>query len=206
MVGQSAAIPISVVLFSSSRTVTVYRNFRTRKALFAPTDMGHLLEPGVEIHLASIRPNGAPLFQLTNGAAYVYNKDTQVFEEVCSLRFARFSSLWTRTRASTTAQRNIIAHLETTLNALRPDIAEAAQSVVAAKPRWFNDATELGHLEMRIQACATLHSPNEFKTFLMAYARKIAEEGYKNKAEQVIKDLHGPVTLCVCKEECADSN
>jgi protein HIRA/HIR1 len=163
--------------------------------LFTPTSLGHILGVDLKIHLATVRPNGTPLLQLSNGLAYAYNKDTQAFEEVCSLRFAQYSSLWTRTRASTTVQKSIVAYLETSLNTLRPDIvADTHSAMIKANTPWFNDATELGHLEMRLQACTTLHSPNEYKTFLAAYSRKIAEEGYKNKAEQLVRDLYGPVS------------
>lgn len=167
-----------------------------KKAVFAPADMGHIMDNDIAIHSASIRPNGTPLIQLTNGEAYVYNTETLVFELVCSLWHAEHSTYWTRTRASSSNPKNIVAHLEITLNTLRPDIVAAAEAAGAkAKPRWFDDAIPLGHLESRLNACALLHSPNEYKTFLSMYAKKIADEGYRNKAEQVARDLYGPISL-----------
>jgi len=175
----------------------------SRRAAFAPTDMTHLLDTDISIHSTSIRPNGTPLIQLTNGEAYAYNVESQVFESVCSLWHAEHSSYWTRTRASSSNPKNIVAYLETALNTLRPDIVAAAETAGAkVKPRWFDDAIPLGHLETRLQACALLNSPNEYKTFLTSYAKKIAEEGYKNKAEQLARDLYGPISLLVVTKRC----
>jgi hypothetical protein len=33
----------------------------------------------------------------------------------------------------------------------------------------------------------------EYKQILLVYAKKLADEGFRNKAEELIKDLFGPV-------------
>jgi hypothetical protein len=33
----------------------------------------------------------------------------------------------------------------------------------------------------------------EYKQILLVYAKKIADEGFRNKAEELIKDLFGPI-------------
>jgi protein HIRA/HIR1 len=178
------------------------RNMMTRKALFAPVSMLQLVQSGIEggtenetIHQASIRSNGTPLIQLSSGAAYAYDIELQVFVEICSTWWAEHSPYWTRTRASNVSSKNVIAYLETSLNTLRPDIVAAAEAAGGrTKPKWWDDAIPLGHLETRLHACTLLHSPSEYKTFLTTYIRKIADEGYKNKAEQLARDLYGPVT------------
>jgi len=38
-----------------------------------------------------------------------------------------------------------------------------------------------------------LDSPGEYKQALLLYAKKVADEGFRGKAEEVIKDLFGPV-------------
>jgi hypothetical protein len=37
----------------------------------------------------------------------------------------------------------------------------------------------------------------EYKQILLVYAKKIADEGFRNKAEELIKDLFGPIYWCV---------
>jgi len=51
----------------------------------------------------------------------------------------------------------------------------------------------LGHLETRLHASRLLDSPAEYKQTLQLYARKIADEGFRAKAEELIKELSGPI-------------
>lgn len=61
----------------------------------------------------------------------------------------------------------------------------------------FETAAALRHLEMRMNAAVLLDSPTEYKQFLQQYARKLAEEGIRNQAEDLIRCLLGPIYLCV---------
>lgn len=54
-------------------------------------------------------------------------------------------------------------------------------------------AMSLAHLEVRMKAAVTLDSPTEYRTFLVAYAKKLAEESIRNKAEELLKELMGPI-------------
>jgi protein HIRA/HIR1 len=51
----------------------------------------------------------------------------------------------------------------------------------------------LGHLEVRMRAAVLLDSAAEYKSFLLMYAKKIADEGYKSKGEELVRELYGPV-------------
>jgi protein HIRA/HIR1 len=51
----------------------------------------------------------------------------------------------------------------------------------------------LGHLETKLHAALVLDSPHEYKQVLLVYAKKVADEGFRAKAEELIKDLFGPV-------------
>ena len=54
-------------------------------------------------------------------------------------------------------------------------------------------AISLAHLETRIKAAVQLDSPAEYRTFLLAYARKLSDEGIRNKAEELLRELIGPI-------------
>ena len=54
-------------------------------------------------------------------------------------------------------------------------------------------ALTLGHLESRMTAAVLLDSLIEYKTFLSLYAKKLAEEAFRGKAEELVKELLGPV-------------
>ncbi|GAA5862936.1 hypothetical protein JCM8547_003626 [Rhodosporidiobolus lusitaniae] len=57
----------------------------------------------------------------------------------------------------------------------------------------YRTATTLAHLETRLQAAERLDSPAEYKVFLSQYARRLAEEGLRSKAEELVRELLGPV-------------
>ena len=51
----------------------------------------------------------------------------------------------------------------------------------------------LGHLETKLHSTKLLESPVEYKQALLLYAKKIADEGFRAKGEELIKELFGPV-------------
>ncbi|KAJ7717923.1 hypothetical protein B0H14DRAFT_3521826 [Mycena olivaceomarginata] len=61
------------------------------------------------------------------------------------------------------------------------------------RPQWWNMAMTLGHLETWMHAARVLESPAEYKQALAQYTKKLADEGYRAKAEELIRDLLGPV-------------
>ena len=61
------------------------------------------------------------------------------------------------------------------------------------RPTWWNTALTLGHLESKLHAAKVLDSAAEYKQALLVYARKLADEGFRAKAEELIKELFGPV-------------
>lgn len=103
--------------------------------------------------------------------------------------FAEGSDAWQgRQRAnSQIANRGVVSSLES-------HVSEAAPPADSDKERpvWWNTALTLGHLETRLHAAKTLDSPQEYKHALLLYAKKIADEGFRAKAEELVKDLFGP--------------
>lgn len=65
------------------------------------------------------------------------------------------------------------------------------------KPQWWAEALTLGHLETRMYTAKMLDSPAEYKQALLAYARRLADEGFRWKADELIRELFGPVYWCV---------
>ena len=61
------------------------------------------------------------------------------------------------------------------------------------RPAWWTAAMTLGHLETRLHAAKALDSPAEYKQALLLYAKTIADEGFRGKAEELLRELFGPV-------------
>lgn len=89
---------------------------------------------------------------------------------------------------SQVANRGIVAFVEGSLSG--PPSEASAET---PRPEWWNTALTLGHLETRLHAARLLDSPVEYKQYLTLYAKKIADEGFRAKAEELIKDLSGPI-------------
>lgn len=144
---------------------------------------------------ASIRPNGSPLVQLSTGGALSYDAALLSWVRVAESWWASGSSAWKgrqRTSASVTpggAGNGVIATIESR-------IAEQVGSPVDAekpRPTWWTVAMTLGHLESRMHAARVLGSAPEYRQALLLYAKTIADEGFRGKAEEVLRDLYGPV-------------
>ena len=56
----------------------------------------------------------------------------------------------------------------------------------------------LGHLETRMNTAKSLDSAAEYKQALLLYAKTIADEGFRGKAEELLTELYGPVYWYVC--------
>ena len=89
---------------------------------------------------------------------------------------------------STTASRGVMTCIES-------GIAGTLHEGSAGKPRpeWWSAAVTLGHLETRLHSTKLLDSPQEYRQALLLYAKKIADEGFKGKGEELVKELFGPV-------------
>ncbi|KZT28062.1 WD40 repeat-like protein [Neolentinus lepideus HHB14362 ss-1] len=168
---------------------------KKRATYFAPVSIQSLLEaPGRTVRSASVRPNGAPVIQMSNGVAYSYDCSLSSWVKLSERWWAAGSDAWQgRQRANTqVAARGIVSSIEGELRSPNPGedgYIEPGQ----VRPGWWNIALTLGHLETKIHSAKAMDSPQEFKQVLLVYAKKIADEGFRGKAEELIKELFGPV-------------
>lgn len=178
-----------------------FRDVRAKKARFAPVSIAHLLQaapsssssPTITLENAVVRPNGTPLLQLSNGSAFAFDASLSAWEEVSTVWWVESSSLFARGAQPVDPSRTVMASVE----AHTGDIASRTQrsTEIRAKPQYWDEAISLGHLETRLRACALLDSPDEYRANLKVYAQKLADEGYTGKAEDLVRELHGPVYL-----------
>jgi len=66
-------------------------------------------------------------------------------------------------------------------------------AAIAVRPEWWGTALTLGHLESKMHAARALDSAAEYKQALLVYTKKIADEGFRGKAEELIREFYGPV-------------
>ena len=147
--------------------------------------------PNHTILSATIRPNGAPIIQCSNGIAHSYEASLMSWIKLSERWWAEGSDAWQgrqRTASSSAASRGIVSFIESAIPTTGSDFGADKQ-----RPSWWSSAMTLGHLETKLHAARVLDSPQEYKQALLVYAKKIADEGFRGKAEELIKELYGPV-------------
>lgn len=171
---------------------SLLRNAKKQTANFTPVSIQSLyaFAPNLTITSANVRENGAPIINCSNGVVYSYDPCLLTWVKLADRWWADGSDFWQgRQRStSTSAGRGIMTAIESAI-AGTPD--ESAAEI--PRPQWWTSALTLSHLETRLHSTRLLDSPQEFKQALLMYAKKIADEGFKGKAEELIKELFGPV-------------
>ncbi|KAF9260575.1 WD40 repeat-like protein [Marasmius fiardii PR-910] len=167
-------------------------NVHKSNAFFPPISVLPLLSsPNYTITSAMVRPNGIPVVNCSNGSVFSYDPQLSTWVRLSEKWWSEGSDVWQgrqRTNLGGQNTRGVIASIEGSVSA-EPDEKVAAKS----RPEWWTSALTLGHLETRMHAARLLDSPTEYKQALVLYSKKIADEGFRSKAEELIKDLFGPV-------------
>lgn len=204
-----------VVLMAVTVSGLMYRwNIRTDREIHRPVSMLNLLGDPENLFSMSVHANGAPIVILHTEKAYTFDDNKLGWVCISDGWWAEHSEAWdgrTRSRGSEAAIRDPVRAIEAEINTMyvrrvHGDNQVGAQeesdddetppvemSVPEDKKSDFVIAVTLRHLEARMLAATILDSANEYKNHLVAYAKRIAEEGIKNQAEDLIKSLIGPI-------------
>ncbi|KAF5389991.1 hypothetical protein D9757_003898 [Collybiopsis confluens] len=167
-------------------------------ASFSPVSLTPLLSssPNESITIVSalVRPDGTPIVNCSNGSVYSYDANLLTWVRVGDKWWSKGSNAWqgpSSLSLSSTSHpnRGIVAYVENSISGA----SDQGDRATDARPEWWNTALTLGHLETRLHAARLLDSPTEYRTYLVAYARSIAEEGFGEKAEELVRELFGPV-------------
>jgi len=173
-------------------------NTKTQLSHFPPISLLTLLNssPNCTILSATVRPNGAPIIHCSTGVAHSYESSLSTWIKLSERWWAEGSDAWQgRQRSSINAARGIVATIENAITTSEDSGADKQ------RPTWWSAAMTLGHLETKLHAARVLDSPQEYKQVLLVYAKKVADEGFRAKAEELIRDLFGPVYWRPGREE-----
>ncbi|THH30555.1 hypothetical protein EUX98_g3630 [Antrodiella citrinella] len=179
-----------LMLLTSAGMLHIW-NVKKQQAVFTPVSVSAIMgiSPNCSVLSASIQPNGSPIIQLSTGVAHSYDHQLLSWTKLSDGWWAEGSDAWQgRQRVNTqVAARGIVSAIE-------GSIAERISGTDDEKPRptWWNTAMTLGHLETKLHTAKTLNSPPEYKHALSVYAKKLADEGFRAKAEELVKELFGP--------------
>ncbi|THV03532.1 WD40 repeat-like protein [Dendrothele bispora CBS 962.96] len=164
-------------------------NVKNGTAFFPPVSIAPIMpiSPNETITSAFVRPNGCPVLNASNGVAFAYDISLCSWVKVSERWWAEGSDVWPSRQRNGTNGKGVLPYIEGTIGSADESSANKQ------RPEWWNAAMTLGHLETRLHASRVLDSPTEFRQTLQLYARKIADEGFRAKAEELIKELCGPI-------------
>ncbi|KAG8894631.1 HIR complex subunit [Tulasnella sp. 403] len=162
-----------------------------------------ILLDNASISSVSLRPNGSPVIILSSGTAYTFDPDLNCFTRLSEARWSNGSDVWESKQRPNKAvpTRGAVAQIETALGEFTISERDSNAITPSNRPQWWEAAYTLGHLETRQHAARALESPSEYKMALSLYARRIADEGFRAKAEELIKELCGPLYWKPGREE-----
>ncbi|KAG6333141.1 hypothetical protein ID866_5947 [Astraeus odoratus] len=162
-------------------------NVKSQMASFPPIFISQLLQaPNSKVLSLTVRPNGAPVLQISSGVAYTYDAQLLQWTKLSDRWWSEGSDVWQGRQRAT---KDVVTSIESAITTSFDDKPVHAKE----RPKWWSTALTLGHLESKIHAAKALESPSEYKQATLMYARKLADEGFRAKAEELIKDLFGPV-------------
>ncbi|KAF7291869.1 Protein HIR [Mycena indigotica] len=154
-----------------------------------------LTSPNYTITSAKVQPTGASILTCSSGVIYSYDLSLCAFVKLTERWWSEGSDVWQarkRSLTNPTANRGVLSVAEGTIAGMADDedIEETAEKI---RPKYWTEAMTLAHLETRMHSARLLDSGAEFKQALSLYTRKLADEGYKSKAEELIRELLGPI-------------
>ena len=168
-----------------------YRNVKKQKANFVPVSVLSVcgLSPNATLVSAAVQDNGIPILNCSNGVVYAYDPSMSSWIKLCDRWWAEGSDFWqSKQRGNGSVADGIMTTIEDSMAGV-PDESAADKK----RPTWWSTALTLGHLETRLHATKLLDSPQEYRWALLMYAKKISDEGFGSKAEELVKELYGPV-------------
>ncbi|BEJ17036.1 hypothetical protein CspHIS471_0604370 [Cutaneotrichosporon sp. HIS471] len=166
---------------------------KNRRKFVPPTPVRHLIPDVAEGDMppveAFLRPNGTPVLVTSEPAAWAFDREMGVWSQIAA-------SWWSasplnehdgRTRNGRSVPNGPLAEIEAKVTAMRgvapPD----------PKPNWWNESMACGHYETRLRGARLLGSKDEYRHWLKEYAKYLADESFRERAEDVLAELMGPI-------------
>ena len=149
-------------------------------AVSAPCSISHLVEP--DILDIDIRPNGTPIVITSDSSAYAYDTRLQSWVPVCDKSHLSHDTATSRVNGP-------LADIEQKCRSSLRSLANGKN----AEPEWYDETQQMGILDMRIRASVLLGSKDEYRHWLLQYATFLGEQEFTGRAEELLKDLIGPI-------------
>jgi protein HIRA/HIR1 len=158
-------------------------NVTSALAVVSPCSIAHLVEP--DILDIDVRTNGTPIVITTDSSAYAYDTRLQSWVPICDKEHLGHDT------PSAGRVNGPLADIEQKCRSSMRNVANG--NAKNAEPEWWDETQQMGILDMRIRASVLLGSKDEYRYSLLQYATFLGEQEFTGRAEELLKDLIGPV-------------
>ncbi len=205
-------------------------NMIEKKALHTPVSILPILDSSVKygddgiirgsnILQCSINNNGIIVITLSNGNGYIYNSSMQTWQRITDSWWIFGSHYWNGNSVtnsnnvdSKTSSEGIIGMVEKKTNDefVRKGRSRMFQTMAKSMLmregfEGFENIVSIAHLENRFSASIILGDPEELKQTLIMYSRRIADEGMKERLQELCIQLMGPTVILSKSDEKWDN-
>ncbi|GIL75426.1 hypothetical protein Vretimale_8060 [Volvox reticuliferus] len=159
------------------------------KASVAPLLTGDAAPQGIRVSSLKLSSTGSPVVVLSNAHAYVYHLEMSCWMRVADSAFP--ASAYTTNFTSATPGE--LSQLQASAAQRRhPHDVLSASAAQAARPAAAM-RNDLALLEHNLAAAAVLHSPAEWRIWLVMYIRRLVMEEEESRLRDIISELMGPL-------------
>ena len=132
----------------------------------------------------TVSSSGHPIISCTDGITHTYDEAMMSWVKIAEPWWSHGSEAWPK-RLKPGILRGYVDSLESAIDVphSRPPRADSQD--------WGLTLT-LGHLETKMHASAVLDSAEDFRQALSHYAKRLGQDGLKDKADELIRELYGP--------------
>lgn len=155
--------------------------------LFDPPSSSAKVAPVADLKAIMVRPNGCPVVITSEPAAWAYDQDVAAWTQIATPWWGTSPLSESRTRGRSSQASGPLAEIEQRI-ASAADVDQPDK-----KPQWWDEAMSMGHYETRLRAARLLDSKDEYKHWLREYSKYLAQEDFRERAEELISDLMGPL-------------
>lgn len=154
---------------------------RSGKIVSSASGVAHLAEP--DLDSIDVCENGTPLIVSSTSDAYAFDSDLQSWVPVCEARLLEHDVPTGREVAGP------LSRLEEQCRLRMKPMVNGTEH----EPDWWKETQQMTIMEMRIRASRLLGSRDEYRYWLSQYATFVARQDFVGRAEELLKELIGPL-------------
>lgn len=179
---------------SENESANVSVNVETNGLVFVN---GEILTRSENLTICSITSQGIPIVTLSNGNGYLFNKDMNTWSLISDSWWAFGSQYWDSSMSIDNLKSlGLLEYMESHTNEEinrrgKTKFFSKISKMMLMKEGYENLETtiSLNHLENKINFYFYLNDYNNYKTFLIMYAKRLSELNLKNRLLEVLQSL-----------------